>query len=113
MQIIKLIIILLNLNMNFNKKSLKQLKELCDEYHVDKMYMFGSALTQDFNSKSDIDFLVRFKPIDLADYFENYINFKENLKILFKRDIDLVEEQTLKNPILKKSIDKNKELVYG
>ncbi|GAB4511767.1 MAG: nucleotidyltransferase domain-containing protein [Allomuricauda sp.] len=92
---------------------IENLKSLCDKYHVEKMYLFGSALNSNFTSKSDIDFLVRFKPIDLAKYFENYISFKENLKELLGREIDLVEEQTLKNPILKNSIDKNKELVYG
>ena len=89
------------------------LKNLCDKYHVDKMYLFGSALNSNFSSKSDIDFLVKFKPIDLAKYFENYKDFKENLKKLLGREIDLVEQQTLKNPILINSIDKNKELIYG
>lgn len=89
------------------------LKNLCDKYHVDKMYLFGSALNSNFNSKSDIDFLVKFKPIDLAKYFENYIGLKENLKKLLGREIDLVEQQTLKNPILINSIDKNKKLIYG
>lgn len=74
--------------------------------------MFATLLTSEFNAKSDIDFLVKFKPIDLAEYFDNYINFKENLKKLFGRVINLVEEQTLKNPILINSIDKNKKLVY-
>ncbi|RZL46469.1 MAG: nucleotidyltransferase domain-containing protein, partial [Pedobacter sp.] len=46
-------------------------------------------------------------------YFDNYINFKEKLKNLFGRNVDLVEEQTLKNPILIKSINRSKELVYG
>lgn len=91
----------------------EKLKALCDKYHVEKMYLFGSALNSNFNSKSDIDFLVKFKVIELKNYFENYINFKENLKNLLGRDIDLVEEQTLKNPILINSIDRNKELVYG
>jgi predicted nucleotidyltransferase len=57
--------------------------------------------------------LVKFKPIDLARYFDNYIAFKEKLKALFGRDVDLLEEQTLKNPVLIKSINKNKELIYG
>lgn len=92
---------------------METIKNLCETYHVDKMYLFGSALNSNFNAQSDIDFLVKFKPIDLAKYFDNYINFKENLKKLLGREIDLVEEQTLKNPILKNSIDKNKELVYG
>lgn len=91
----------------------EKLKALCDKHHVEKMYLFGSALNSNFNSKSDIDFLVKFKVIELKNYFENYINFKENLKKLLGRDVDLVEEQTLKNPILINSIDTNKELVYG
>ncbi|GGE35211.1 nucleotidyltransferase family protein [Psychroflexus planctonicus] len=99
--------------MNLQDKHIKKLKNLCDTYHVEKMYLFGSALTPNFNAKSDLDFLVRFKQIDLAEYFDNYIDLKENLKELFGREIDLVEEQTLRNPILINSIDKNKELVYG
>ena len=86
---------------------------LCDKHHVEKMYLFGSALTPDFNAESDVDFLVKFKQIDLTEYFDNYMNFKERLKKKYGREIDLVEEQTLRNPILIKSIDKNKELVYG
>jgi predicted nucleotidyltransferase len=86
---------------------------LCRTYNVDKMYLFGSALNQSFNANSDVDFLVKFKEIELADYFNNYINLKENLKSLFGRNIDLLEQQTLKNPILINSINKSKQLVYG
>lgn len=92
---------------------IEQLRELCDMYNVDKMYLFGSALRSKFSAHSDIDFLVRFKPIDLANYFDNYMNFKQSLKELLGREIDLLEEQTLKNPVLISSIDKSKELVYG
>ena len=77
------------------------------------MYLYGTALNFNFNSNSDIDFLVKFKPIDLSKYFENYMDFRESLKVLFGRVIDMVEEQTLKNPILINSIEKDKELIYG
>ena len=99
--------------MKLIERHIDTLKELCLTHNVDKMYLFGSALNSNFNSKSDIDFLVKFKSIDLAKYFDNYINLKEKLKNLFGRDIDLVEEQTLKNPILIRSINRSKELVYG
>ena len=89
------------------------LNRLCEEHKVERMYLFGSALNEKFSDKSDLDFLVRFKVIDLQDYFENYISFKNNLQNLLGRDIDLVEEQTLKNPILIKSINQSKKLVYG
>lgn len=92
---------------------IEDLNRLCMLYNVEKMYLFGSVLTPSFNNRSDIDFLVKFKDIDLSTYFDNYMNFKLNLENLFGREVDLVEEQTLKNPILINSINKSKELVYG
>lgn len=91
----------------------KEITLLCESHKVDKLYLFGSATNDSFNENSDIDFLVKFKPFDLKDYFTNYLDLKEQLKKTFNREIDLVEEQTLKNPYLIKSIDKNKSLIYG
>jgi predicted nucleotidyltransferase len=95
------------------EQDLAKLKNLCVDYHVDKMYLFGSALNSSFTAQSDIDFLVRFKQMDLSKYFENYMELKANLESLFGRKVDLLEEQTLKNPILIKSINESKELIYG
>jgi uncharacterized protein len=94
-------------------KNREDLKLLCTLYNVEKMYLFGSALNSNFNTKSDIDLLVKFKSIELSKYFDNYMDFKERLEKLFGREVDLVEEQTLKNPILINSINKSKELIYG
>lgn len=99
--------------MGFVDQNMDELRRLCIMYNVEKMYLFGSVLTPNFNKHSDIDFLVKFKDIDLSTYFDNYMNFKSNLEDLFGREVDLVEEQTLKNPILINSINKSKELVYG
>ncbi|MET0759889.1 MAG: nucleotidyltransferase domain-containing protein [Flavobacterium sp.] len=94
----------------FNKETIQK---LCETHNVEKLYLFGSATKPKFNAKSDIDFLVKFKSFDLKLYFINYIDFKNKLKKLLKREIDLVEEQTLKNPYLISSIEENKELIYG
>lgn len=99
--------------MNILENHIKTFNRLCQRHKVEKMYLFGSALKDNFSDKSDIDFLVRFQPMELAEYFENYMNFKQSLKDLLGREIDLLEEQTLKNPILIKSINRSKELVYG
>ena len=94
-------------------KNIEDLKMLCTMYNVEKMYLFGSALNSNFNKKSDIDLLVKFKSFDLSKYFDNYMDLKERLEKLFGRKVDLVEEQTLRNPILINSINKSKELIYG
>lgn len=95
------------------EQNIDNLKRLCHTYNVDKMYLFGSMLNSAFDENSDIDFLVKFKTIELSQYFDNYNNLKENLEKLFNREVDLLEEQTLKNPILIKSINRSKELIYG
>jgi len=94
-------------------KNIEDLKMLCTMYNVEKMYLFGSVLNSTFNKESDIDFLVKFKFIELSKYFDNYMDFKEKLENLFGRKVDLVEEQTLRNPILISAINKSKELIYG
>ncbi len=99
--------------MKILNNKIQNLKKLCKKYKVETMYLFGSVLTNDFNENSDIDILVKFKTIDLSEYFDNYLDLKEKLELLFEREIDLVEEQTLRNPILINSINKTKELIYG
>jgi predicted nucleotidyltransferase len=76
-------------------------------YNVETMYLFGSILHSNFHDTSDIDLLVKFKTIELSKYFDNYIDFKEKLETLFGCKVDLVEEQTLRNPILINSINKS------
>lgn len=94
-------------------RNIEDLKKLCIMHNVEKMFLFGSALNSGFNKESDIDFLVKFKPIELSTYFDNFMDFKERLEKLFGLEVELVEEQTLKNPILINSINKSKELIYG
>ena len=99
--------------MNLIRKYKNEIITLCDRYGVDELYAFGSVLKESFAKESDIDLLVRFGDVNLFDYFDNYMDFKESLEKLFNRNVDLVEIQTLKNPILKRSIDYNKIKLYG
>ena len=99
--------------MAFIDKYTQQIAELCKNYNVEKLYVFGSAQSGSLTSTSDVDVLVKFKRFDVAKYFENYMGLKRRLQELFDRDVDLVEEQSLSNPYLIESINRNKELIYG
>ncbi|MGB3781214.1 MAG: nucleotidyltransferase domain-containing protein [Tunicatimonas sp.] len=101
-----------NFDMQLLTRYAKQLDNLCQKHHVEVMYVFGSVVTGRSSSDSDIDLLVKFLDINPLEYFDNYMSFKESLEQLFLRSIDLVEEQTIRNPILKRSIDRNKVMVY-
>ena len=85
---------------------------LCQKHHVNRLYMFGSLLTPDFNKNSDIDLLIQFEEINVADYFSNYMDLKERLEDLFQRPVDLVEDQAVRNPIFRQILNRKKKLIY-
>lgn len=99
--------------MNIVEQNKTNIENICKSHEVEKLYVFGSAVSGNLKPTSDIDLLVKFGKVDLYNYFDNYLDFKELLEKLLNRTVDLVEEQTVKNPILKKSIDRNKRLIYG
>ena len=76
------------------------------------LHIFGSVLTDRFTDDSDVDFLVEFENVDIQDYFDNYMDFKEKLEALLNRQVDLVENQAIRNPIFRMVIDRDKRLVY-
>jgi uncharacterized protein len=86
--------------------------ELCDKHKVKELYLFGSVLTERFQDSSDIDMLIQFYQVDLLEYFDNYMDFKEQLEQLFNRPVDLVENQAIRNPIFRKVVDREKQLIY-
>ncbi len=99
--------------MNTIQKYSNEIKSLCIQYQVSKLYVFGSVLTTNFNEESDIDLIVDFKPIEILDYADNYFDFKFKLQDILKRPIDLLEEKAMKNPYFIKAINQQKQLIYG
>ena len=99
--------------MNEVERNIQSIKDLCINHRVDKLYLFGSILGNNFNERSDIDFVVRFKNIELLKYCDNYFDFKFSLEDLLNRPIDLLEEPAIKNPYFLESLNESKKLIYG
>ena len=101
-----------------NKK--KQLDEICKNHHVKSLYLFGSALTDKFSQKSDIDFLYE---IDIQnfegwadgkfDYLDNLSSLEQNLELELKKKIDLIPNTLIQNKYLRNKINSTKQLLYG
>jgi predicted nucleotidyltransferase len=99
--------------MNFFTPYNEQVNNLCRQYNVNKLFAFGSVLTDRFSEKSDVDLIVDFDKQAVKDYFVNYFDFKYSLENVFKRDVDLLEEQPIRNSYLRKNIENSKTLIYG
>jgi uncharacterized protein len=95
------------------KDKLDALKKLCQDYDVKTMFVFGSACTEKFNDKSDIDILISFKDISIERYTDNYFELHYKLEELFNRKIDLLTENSLSNPYFIESIEETKQLLYA
>ena len=89
-----------------------QIYELCEIHNVKELYLFGSILTDKFNDSSDIDMLIQFNQIELMKYFDNYMGLKEKFEKILNRQVDLVENQAIKNPIFRKVLDREKRIFY-
>lgn len=100
--------------MHIINDNIQKIFTLCRKYKVRKLYAFGSILTPRFNEQSDVDILVDFNSeIDHNNYADNYFELYNALKALFKRDVDLVDESSVKNPYFKEELEETKYLIYG
>ena len=99
--------------MLITENDITNIKEKCILYNVRNLYVFGSAATDNYTQKSDIDLLIDFEDIVPEDYVKYYFNIKDFLTEYFHRKIDLLELKALNNPYLPEEINKNKFLIYG
>ncbi len=99
--------------MGFLERYIESIQKLCEAYNVKTLYSFGSVNSDHFNKASDVDFLVELDVADPLIYTDNYFNLKFNLEKVLDRSIDLLEIRSLKNPYLRKRIDRTKALIYG
>ncbi|HHJ49570.1 MAG TPA: hypothetical protein ENJ88_01520, partial [Phaeodactylibacter sp.] len=89
-------------------KHRKELNKVCSTYKVDKLYAFGSILTDKFNLESDIDFIVSIIANDPIEYAENYFELKFELEKIFRRRIDLLEQKAIRNKTFEDLINQKK-----
>lgn len=91
-----------------------ELANLCRQFHVRRLDLFGSALGTAFDpSRSDLDFLVEFDSLPTSSYAAAYFDLKEALEKLFERPVDLVVGSAIRNPYFLESVERSKALLYA
>ena len=95
------------------KSNSNEFISVCKSHDVETLYAFGSATTNKFDeNSSDIDLLVELNTKDPIKRGENLLDLWEKFESLFKRKVDLLTNSSIRNPILRKSIDSSKVLIY-
>jgi predicted nucleotidyltransferase len=84
----------------------------CERWKVRELSLFGSAVRADFRPDSDVDILVSFAPEATWSYWD-LVDARAELRDIFGRDVDLVEERSLRNPFRRRAILRDKKVFYA
>ena len=99
----------------FLQEKLPEITKMFREYHVKSAYAFGSVVTDKFNEESDVDFIVNMdesiEPPEKRGELMWII--WDKLEELFNRKVDLVSENSLRNPYFIQELNETKILLYG
>lgn len=91
-----------------------QIAELCRRYRVQKLELFGSAASGEFDStRSDLDFFYEFAENDLTNIADRFFDLKEQLEILLGRKVDLVSARHSKNPYFLEEANRHRQTLYA
>ncbi len=95
------------------KKRVNDFRDLCVDHQVKSLYAFGSSVTDKFDpTHSDIDLLVEIENPDPIERGEKLMDLWDKFESFFNKKIDLLTYSSIRNPILRKSIDNTKILIY-
>lgn len=89
--------------------------EICQRFHVRKLWVFGSILTPRFNENSDVDLCVDFDwdNIPLLESADNFFDFQYALEDLLGRKIDITDDSAVRNPYFREELNETRQLIYG
>jgi len=91
---------------------MERLEEFCGRWKIRELSLFGSILTTDFRPDSDVDVLLSFAA-DASWSLFDMSALTDELKLLFGRDVDVLEKEALRNPFRKRHILANRRILYA
>ena len=81
-------------------------------WKITEFSLFGSVLREDFGPGSDVDVLVSFEE-DATWSLLDLVEMKTELEMIFGREVDLVEKESLRNPFRRHDIMRGREVIYA
>src|SRR5262249_32291096 len=88
------------------------LSSLCARWRIKELSVFGSLARGEAGSTSDADVLITFQP-DAASDLWDMVNLQDELASLFGRPVDLFVEGTIRNPVRRRAILRDKRQLYA
>lgn len=88
--------------------------QACLHFGVSRLYVFGSALRDDFRpGGSDVDLLVEFASMSPHDLADAYFGLLDELRSILGVEVDLVMSDAVKNRYIAADIERTKQVLYA
>jgi uncharacterized protein len=91
--------------------STKRIAELCVQYGVAKLDVFGSAATTS-NAANDYDFVVELEHDEFVSKARRWIGFADGLEKILGKPVDLVSPASMKNSFFSDSVKASQKSIY-
>jgi predicted nucleotidyltransferase len=88
------------------------LARFCHRWMINELALFGSTARGEARPDSDVDLLVTFSAAAPWSLFD-MVRMRDELSGMFGRDVDLVEEAAINNPFRRRSILRDKRVLYA
>jgi predicted nucleotidyltransferase len=85
----------------------------CEQYGVRELSLFGSQARGDSHEKSDFDFVVSFNKSQEGKLSDRFFGLLFYLEDHLSQQIDLLEQEAIRNPYLREAINAEKKVIYG
>lgn len=86
--------------------------EFARRWKVVELALFGSVARGEDGPGSDVDVLVTFS--ETAEWsLWDFVRMRDELRELFGREVDLVEQAALRNPFRREAILRDKKVIYA
>ena len=94
--------------------NLDQIRRLCEEFGVERLEVFGSINTPDFDpDRSDVDFLVTYpEGYSFGPWMRRYFQLEERLAETLDRKVDLVQSTALQRERFRRLADQTRQEVF-
>jgi hypothetical protein len=90
------------------------IEDLCVRHHVERLELFGSATTGEFQpGRSDFDLLVRFGNVPEGGHADAYFGLLDGLEEFLDAHVDLVVVEAVRNPYFLETIERTRTPVYA
>jgi predicted nucleotidyltransferase len=88
------------------------IRDFCRKWKVVELALFGSMVRGDYRDDSDVDLLVTFAAGHGWTLYD-LVDMTDELAAIFGRKIDLVVKNGLRNPIRRRAILREAEVIYA